>query len=123
MEKEVRKTKRDYYAEIIDILGEDNADLVEFCEKQIEQLDAKAEKAKERATQRKVEGDELRDTIEAILTDEFQTADEITEQIEDEEITRAKVIARLTQLVNQDLAEKESVKTADGNKRMAYKRK
>lgn len=122
MEKETKMTKRDYYNEIITILGNENPELVEFCEKQIEQLDSKAEKAKARAAERKAEGDELRGTIEAILTDDYQTAEEITEQIDDEEVTKSKVVARLGQLVKQDLAQKEQI-DVNGSKRMAYKRK
>lgn len=118
--EEKKMTKRDYFEAIKEIVAE-NTDLVEFCDKQIEQLDKKAEKAKARAAERKVEGDELRDTIENLLTEEYQIIDDVLAQLDNEEITKAKVVARLTQLVKNGLAEKAEVKTEDGKKVMAYK--
>ena len=120
--EEKRKTKKEYFTEIKDLLVEKGEDrLAEVIDKEIALLDKKAMKSKERAAQRKAEGDELRDTISGILTEELQTAEEILEQIDDEEITKAKVVARLTQLISLGEAEKEQVKLEDG-KRMAYRR-
>ena len=122
---EKKMTKKDYFNEIKGIVEEtkiENKDeLVNFLDAQIESLDRKAEKAKERAAAKKAEGDELRETVKSILTKEFQTAEEITNAIDDEEISKAKVIARLTQLVNLGEAVKESAKTEDGKSRMTYK--
>lgn len=118
--EEKKMTKRDYFEAIKEIVAE-NTELIEFCDKQIEQLDKKAEKAKARAAERKVEGDELRDTIENLLTEEYQIIDDVLAQLDNEEITKAKVVARLTQLVKNGLAEKAEVKTEDGKKVMAYK--
>lgn len=120
--EEKKMTKRDYFVEIKEILeGENEIALADVMAHEIELLDNKAVKNKERAAQRKIEGDELRDTISTILVDEPQTIDEIVEQIDDEEITKAKVVARLTQLVNLGEAIKEPV-TKDGKKVMSYKR-
>ena len=121
--EEVKMTKKDYFAEIKDVLVEaGEKDLAEVMAHEIELLENKAVKNKERAAARKVAGDELRDTISNILIDDLQTVDEIVEQIEEEDITKAKVIARLTQLVNLNEAVKEQIKTEDGKKIMAYKR-
>lgn len=121
--EEKKLTKRDYFVEIKEILENANeTDLAEVMAHEVELLDNKSAKNKERAAQRKIEGDELRDTISNILVDEPQTIDEIVEQIDDEEITKAKVVARLTQLVNLGEAIKEQVKTEDGKKVMSYKR-
>lgn len=121
--EEKKMTKKDYFVEIKEILENANETaLAEVMAHEVELLDNKAAKNKERAAQRKIEGDELRDTISNILVDEFQTIDEIVEQIDDEEITKAKVVARLTQLVNLGEAIKEQVKTEDGKKVMSYKR-
>ena len=120
--EEKKMTKRDSFVEIKDVLtqaGEN--ELAEVMAHEIELLDRKAEKNKERAAARKVAGDELRDMISSILTDDLQTADEIVEQINDEEVSKSKVIARLTQLVNLGEAVKEETKVEAG-KRMAYKR-
>lgn len=121
--EEVKMTKKDYFAEIKDVLVEAGEnDLAEVMAHEIELLENKAVKNKERAAARKVAGDELRDTISNILIDDLQTVDEIVEQIEGEDITKAKIVARLTQLVNLNEAVKEQVKTEDGKKVMAYRR-
>lgn len=121
--EEKKMTKKDYFVEIKEILENANETaLAEVMAHEVELLENKAIKNKERAAQRKIEGDELRDTISNILVDEFQTIDEIVDQIDDEEITKAKVVARLTQLVNLGEAIKEQVKTEDGKKVMSYKR-
>lgn len=121
--EEKRLTKKDYFVEIKNVLVEAGEnDLADVIAHEIELLENKAVKNKERAAARKVAGDELRDTISNILIDDLQTVDEIVEQIEGEDITKAKIVARLTQLVNLNEAVKEQVKTEDGKKVMAYKR-
>ena len=117
---DVKITKREYFAAIrtmvegMDKVGEIPADKVlEFIDTQVGQLDAKAAKAKERAGEKKAEGDALRAQVLALVTDEFQTADEIAAQVEDEDITKAKVVARLTQLVKSGDVVKEQRKAGD----------
>ncbi|MDD7754890.1 MAG: hypothetical protein PUJ51_10355, partial [Clostridiales bacterium] len=64
----------------------------------------------------------LRAEVAAHITTEFQTADDITALVEGfEDITKAKVVARLTQLVNNNQVEQEQIKTEDGRKVMAYR--
>lgn len=96
-------------------------DAIEFIDKQLELIASKAEKARERAAKTKAEGDELREAVRAVLTDEFQTIDDIVAQIAEEGVTKAKVTARLTQLVKAEMAEKDQVKADDGRKVMAYR--
>ena len=102
---------------------EDYADkkvIVDFCDKEIAALGAKAEKAKVRAAVKKAAGDELRAVVASVLTKEPMIAEDILACIEgDEDLTKAKVIARLTQLVKAGEAVKSEV-TVDGKKRMAY---
>lgn len=93
----------------------------EFIDKQLELIASKAEKARERAAKTKAEGDELREAVKAVLTDEFQTIDDIVAQVAEEGVTKAKVTARLTQLVKAEMAEKDQVKADDGRKVMAYR--
>lgn len=128
MEKKV--TKRDYYEMLKEIVYPTNADcemtveqgeLIEFIDKQIALIDSKAEKAKARNAEKKANGDELREVVQNVLTDEFQTIDAIVAQIEGEEVTKAKVTARLTALVNNGIAEKTDVKDDEGRKLKAYK--
>lgn len=123
--EEKKMTKKDYYILIKDIVEntdtEEKTELIEFLNKQISQIEAKAEKAKIRATEKQKAGDELRSKIKSILTNELQTADSLTAQIGDEDITRAKVIARLSQLVRLGEITKEDIKTEDGRNVKAYK--
>lgn len=123
--EEKKMTKKDYYTLIKEKVEETNIEgkdeLIEFVNKQISQIEAKAEKAKIRAIEKQKVGDELRDKVKSILTNELQTADAIVAQIDDEDVTKAKVIARLTQLVKNGDAEKEDVKTEDGRSVKAYK--
>ena len=120
-------TKKQYFEALkemvngIDTVGEyPAADVIDFIDKQIAQIDNKAAKAKERAAAKRAEGDELRATIKDVLTDEFQTADAITEAIGDEEVTKSKVVARLSQLVKVGEAVKEKNKIGDRDL-MTYK--
>ena len=121
--EEKKMTKKDYFEEIKTVLEDaKETALAEVMAHEIALLENKAIKNKERAEARTIAGDELRDTISNILIDDLQTVDEIVEQIDDEEITKAKVVARLTQLVNLNEAIKEQIKTEDGKKVMAYRR-
>ena len=100
--------------------AEAKAEMLEFIDAEVDHLAKKAEKAKERAAAKKVEGDELREVVRAVLTEELQPIDEIVAQIEGEDVTKAKVTARLTQLVKAELAVKEQMKVGD-RKVMGYK--
>ena len=118
-------TKKEWYGEIRKIVEasdfENKADALEFIDNQVKLLEAKAVKAQENAAKKKADGDALREAVYAVLTEELQTIDQITEQIGDEDVTKAKVTARLTQLVKAKMAIKDTVKTEDGRKVAAYK--
>lgn len=120
-------TKKDYYGMLKDIVlisDVDNKEELEaFIDRQIEIIDNKAEKAKERAAEKKAEGDELRAAIKSVLTEDYQSADDILAQLEGEDLSKAKIIARLTQLVNNGDAEKAQAKAEDGKKFMTYRLK
>lgn len=122
---EKKMTKRDYFETLGGIVmrleREDKDELLEFIDHQIELIDSKAEKAKERAAKAKSTGDALRLKILDLLTGEYQTIEGIAAQIEDEEVTNAKVVARLSQLVRLGKAEKAQVKDDAGRKVMAYR--
>lgn len=129
---EVKITKRDVLeaikavAETVDF-GDTvtSEDVVNYVDTTIAQLDAKAAKAKERAAKTKEAGDELRAVVEGVITDELQSIDVITVQVQAiegyEDVTKSKVTARLTQLVKSEKIEKEQVKLEDGRKVMAYR--
>lgn len=122
---EVKITKKDWYAQIRTVVeasdNEQKDGILAFIDHEVELLEAKAAKAAERAASKKADGDELRNAVQAVLTDELQTIDAITAQIDGEDVTKAKVTARLTQLVKAGVAAKDMVKTEDGRKVTAYK--
>lgn len=125
-----KKTKVVKYAEVKAILAQVETEdydvpmLIEFIDGEIAALERKSAKAKETAAAKKAERDELCEAVLAVLTAEAQTRDQIAEQIEGDEITVAKVGARLNKLVAQGLAEKTEVASvsASGKKstKMAY---
>lgn len=122
---EVKKiTKTEYFGMIKDAISdaevENKQEILDFIDAQVALIASKAEKAKARAAEKKTEGDALRETVQSILTDELQTVDEIFSQIEGEDLTKAKIVARLTQLVKAEVAVKEQVKV-DSKKVMAYR--
>lgn len=93
-------------------------DILEFIDKQAALLNKRASLSKERAA-----NDEFIELIYTIIfeADDFITADEIVEKVGNEEITKNKVIARISKLVKAGRVVKEQVKFEDGKKRMAYK--
>ncbi len=112
----IKVTKRERYESIKALVeavgaveGIDTDGIVAFCDKEIAALDTRAEKAKERAAEKRAEGDELQAAVLAALTDELASRQEITDRIEGEDVTLAKVGYRLTALVKQGLAVKEEI--------------
>ena len=95
-------------------------DIKEFIEKSIVQIDARAVKAAERAAEKKVAGDELRAQVKAVLSAENpMTITEIVAAMNDEDVTNAKVVARLTQLVKTGEVVKNDIKV-DGRNLKTY---
>ena len=130
MKNTEKYTKAQKYTDIETILSQvETADfdvpaLIKFVQDEKAALARKAAKAKEKAAEKKTERDELCEAVYAVLTTEPQTRDQIFEQVEGEEVTLAKVGARLTKLVaagNVDKTEVASV-SASGKKstKMAY---
>ena len=105
-----KMTKAMWFEEIKGVVEASDYDrkdeAIEFIDKQLESIATKAAKAKEKAEKAKAEGDELRAAVEAVLTEVPQTIDDIVAQIEGEDITKAKVTARLTALVKAEIAKK-----------------
>ena len=121
MEKKV--TKRDNFVTIVNTLeAAGYTDLANVIKHEIDLLDAKAAKAKDTAAKKKVEGDALRDAVQAVLTDELQTIADITDQVEGEDITVGKVQFRLNALVGLGIATKEQIVVGDSKRKvMSYK--
>lgn len=133
MTNEVKVSKRDYLTAIIGAMhtGEikyDPNDVIAFCEHEIELLDKKTAKAKERAAAKRAEGDELTEQIYNVLyDDEFMTIPEIVKALGDESVSAQKASYRLRSLVEANRAEKTEITVAgsDGgkaSKRVAYRK-
>lgn len=131
MEKTTKVTKRQVLEALTAAILDGNVtldsdivtveDLQEYCQTTIEQLDAKAAKAKEKAAEKKAANDELKGLVFEHLTDEFQTAEALVDCIGNVEVTKAKVVNRLAALVKEGVAVKEEVKQEDKTKKMMYK--
>lgn len=96
----------------------DHEAVVAYCEKKIAALDRKAEKAKERAAEKREAGDELQALVAGVLAADFANREEITARVveSDPEATVGKVGYRLTQLVKNGVAQKAEaiVQDAEG---------
>ena len=101
-------------------------DIQNFASKKLAALEHKKEKARENAAKKRAEGDKLGKVVESVLTNEFQTADEVLAAVlevwdgEEADATRQKVIYRLSNLVKLGRAEKTDVKV-DKRTIKAYK--
>ena len=114
-------TKKETYTLIAELLA-DNAEIVEFCNAEIVKLDNKAEKAKAKAAEKKAAGDELYAVIVESVGADFVTAEDVLAGIEGEDLTVAKIRARLSQAVKNGVLVKESIKVEGGKSKVHYKR-
>lgn len=119
-------TKREMYEQIKKMFTEGSEDeivvsaedVLDFCDKEIEALDKKAAKARERAATKKAEGDELTEAVKNALTDELEPIAVIAARVPGEDVTIHKVQNRLTQLYKAGFARREemSLPGSDGKK-------
>ena len=120
----IKMTKVDYFEQLAGIVEasdvDNKEDILKFIQGSIETLENRMRAAQERAEKKKNEPDELADAVKAVLSGELQTADDIAAQIEGEDVTKQKVVARLTKMVNAGTVRKDSVKTDDKRKVMGY---
>lgn len=115
-----KMTKNEMYSLIAELCA-DNADVVAFCENEKAALAKKAEKAKARAAEKRAQGDELYNAILDCVGTELITAEAILDMLEGEDLTVAKVRARLSQGVKNEKLVKETVKV-DGKNKVHYKK-
>ena len=83
--------------------------VIEFCVNEIEQLDKKAAKAKERAAKKNASNDALIEAVMKALSNEYEPIADITARIQGDDVTVAKVSYRLNQLVKNGDAEKQEL--------------
>lgn len=98
-----------------------NEIIVDFCAAEIAKLDAKAEKAKAKAAEKKAAGDELYAAVIEAVGDEFVSREDVLASIEGEDLTVAKIGARLSQGVKNGVLVKDSIKV-EGKSKVVYKR-
>lgn len=126
-------TKRDMYEAIIGAMktGEIKYapdEVIAFCQNEIELLDKKAAKAKERAAAKSAENDEIMDKVREVLSpDDFMPIADVVKAIGDPDLTAAKVQYRLRKLAEANEAEKTEITIAgaEGTKArkvVAYRR-
>lgn len=113
--------KKEMFEQIKENLIASNApaELVEFIDKEIESLNKKAEAAKAARAKKKATDDELTEKVFSYLNENtFTTIPQIMKNFEGkEEITQAKITARLKKLVDAERVEKDMVKvSAEGEK-------
>ena len=123
---DVKVTKTEMFegikATLIENFGDEVQEYVEFLDKEIAAIKARAEKEKARRAAKKAEGDELKDAVKGAIGAEPTTADEIAEKLIEEfpEVTKAKVTYRASALVKDGEIFKVTIKTEDGKKAVAY---
>ena len=90
-------TDRKIYTAIVEGTFEDlDVDtIVAWAQKKIDQLDHKAEKAKENAAKKKAEGDALTEAVLAAVGEDFETIADIAARIEGDDVTASKIAYRL----------------------------
>lgn len=121
---EKKITKKEKYGMLLAIEEVAADDMLRtFVEEEITALEAKAEKARERAAKKKAENDELGEKIYKIIVEKGSsvTLQELYKilSVDDEEITTSKIVARLTKLVNSDKIDKAEA-TIEKSKKMTY---
>ena len=98
---------------------EGKEDLIAFIDGRIALVEKKAAKAAETAAEKKNELDELCEIVKSILNAEPQTADDVLAQVSGEDVTIAKVRARLTKLEKAGIVVKSDLKV-EGKTKKAY---
>ena len=116
---EKKFTKRELYDALIGKLcGEevevDAQTLVDFCQSEIDRIDQRNAKDREKREAKKAEPDVVREKVFAAVDEQFRTADVIHDTIDDEEITLGKVRHRLAGLVRDGRVQKQEMKIPGG---------
>lgn len=106
---------------LIKELCSDNEIVVGYCDKETASLEAKAAKARARAAEKRAAGDELYAAVVECVGTEPVTAEAVLGMIEGEDLTVAKIRARLSQGVKNGVLAKDTTKI-DGKNKVVYTR-
>lgn len=114
-------TRRDNFVALQEYVA-GNEKLAAFVQSEIDKIDARNEKEKVKRAEKRAQGDELQAAVKAFIQDHdgAVTAQVIADEIGGEDVTKAKVTYRATQLVKAGEIFKVTVKTEDGRKAVAY---
>ena len=104
-------TKKEMFAKIADLCSTD-ADVVAFCEKNIEVLSRKRAKS-DKPSKRQVENEGVKARIAEVLSDEGKTVTAILAELGDDSLTNQRVSALLRQMdgVNKTVVKGKSLFT------------
>ena len=128
MTKTTKITKRDNYETLLSLLPEMlnanlidssmDAQLAEFLNKELENLDKRATNAKKYAAKNKADADALTEQIAAVLAleDRYMTIPEIVDIVDSTDITPQKTTYRLNKLVEAGRVEKETTSIKEEGK-------
>lgn len=129
---EDRITKRDVLIALIEAIDAGDVeindsritldDIKDYAEEAIIQIDMKNERSRIRSLEKRREIDKLRAKVKAALTDEFQTGDQILAKIEGDNVTKAKVVSRLSDLIKYNEAVKDNITNEYGSRIVVYKK-
>ena len=98
-------------------------DVITFCENELELLAKKTARAKEAAAKKRAEGDEITAVVrDALSTEDFEPISVIADRINDENISKAKIVSLLRNLIECGEAEKQEMTTDDKRKVMSYRK-
>ena len=116
-----RREAFEIFAGLVDYAAEEQRDdLRDVLDKEFAAIEKKNASARARAAKKRAEGDALKAEIAGLLNSEAQVAQDIIDALGREDITPAKVAARMKVLCNEGVAEREYVKI-DGRKLVGYK--
>lgn len=135
MEKTIKTTKRDILTALKAMAEDGNMhiedflptltdrDVKDFCDNELELLAKKTARSREAAAKKRAEGDEITTVVrDALSTEDFEPISVIADRINDDTISKAKIVARLRNLIECGEAEKQEMTTDDKRKVMSYRK-
>ena len=117
---ENKVTQKEMFANIMEVCAE-YPEIVAFCEAQVAKLDAKAEKAKARAAEKRAEGNEFYHSVMEVIGNEPMTRDAVFAAYGDNdgEVTIGKIQAALNWGKNNGVLVAEKTKI-EGKEKTVY---
>ena len=128
----MKRTKKEWFNILRELAIEsdrfDKKDLVKFIDRQLELLQEKVEKEKIRVSKKRVKTEDiLKDRVFNAITDYYQSLEEIYLEVlianaDIEDLSKEKIVPRLTKLIQEGLVEKTKAKDIETNKRIVVYR-